>query len=121
MIMKKVLSGLILTGFLAILLLPITVMAQLPEPGIEGEEDFWLIIGRIVGWFVMAVIVVAVVMIIWAGFSFMTASGDAEKAKKARNTLTYALIGVIIVLGVRVLLNLVASLVDVDIGPLIPF
>lgn len=39
---------------------------------------------------------VAVIYIIVGGVNYMTSSGDAEKVKKAKNTILYALIGLLI-------------------------
>jgi len=41
---------------------------------------------------------VAVVMIIYGGFKFVTSGGDADGTKSARNTIIYAAIGLAIVL-----------------------
>lgn len=42
------------------------------------------------------VAVIAVIMIIIGGISYVTSSGDASKAKKARDTIIYGLIGLAI-------------------------
>ena len=39
---------------------------------------------------------VAVVIVIIGGVNYMTSSGDAEKVKKAKNTILYGLIGLVI-------------------------
>jgi hypothetical protein len=41
--------------------------------------------------------VVAVGMIIYSGVLFMSSAGDPEKVKTARNTLTWAVVGVLVV------------------------
>ena len=41
---------------------------------------------------------IAVIMILYGAFQFLTAGGDAEKVKGARGTVTYAIIGVAIAL-----------------------
>ncbi|HSX16745.1 MAG TPA: pilin [Patescibacteria group bacterium] len=41
--------------------------------------------------------IVAVVMVMVSGFKFVTAGGDASKVSAARSTLTYAIIGLVIV------------------------
>ena len=41
---------------------------------------------------------IAVVMIIFSGISYITSSGDSGKVTKAKNTLTYSIVGLIIVL-----------------------
>jgi hypothetical protein len=40
---------------------------------------------------------IAVVMIVLAGFKFITSGGDANKVASARNSLIYALIGIVVV------------------------
>ena len=131
--MSNRLPCLTLIAFLGFLLVPITVLADgngnggngddpiIPDPNIDTPDALFELLGKIVGWVLMFVIVVAAVMIIWAGFNFITASGDAEKAKKARNMLTYALLGVVIAVAVRGLLTVVAALVGVSIGDWLPF
>jgi len=41
--------------------------------------------------------IVAVVMIIMAGFSYSTSGGDSAKVAKAKNTLMFSVVGLIIV------------------------
>lgn len=41
--------------------------------------------------------VIAVIMIIVSGFKYITAAGDSAKVTSAKNTLVYALIGLVIV------------------------
>ncbi len=41
--------------------------------------------------------IVAVIMIIIAGFKYITSAGDSNKVTSAKNTLLYALIGLVIV------------------------
>ncbi len=47
--------------------------------------------------------------IIWAGFLYVTAAGNAEQIKKAHNALLYALIGGLLVLGANVLLAVISN------------
>lgn len=52
-----------------------------------------------------------VFFIIYAGFMYVTARGNAEKVKQAHDALLYALIGGLIVLGANVILEIVANTV----------
>jgi heme O synthase-like polyprenyltransferase len=52
---------------------------------------------------------IAVVMIIVAGFTMSTSGGDAEAVKKAKNTILYSVIGLIIVLLATVITQFVVS------------
>ena len=40
--------------------------------------------------------VAAIIMIIVAGFKYMTSAGDSNKVEQAKNTLVYAIVGIII-------------------------
>lgn len=42
--------------------------------------------------------VIAVVMIIVAGFHYVTSAGDSAKITKAKNTITYAVVGIVVIL-----------------------
>ena len=49
----------------------------------------------------------AVIVIIIAGFEYVFAGGDSNKINNAKNTILYALIGLVIVISAGALLNLV--------------
>jgi len=53
-----------------------------------------------------------VFFIIYAGFLYVTARGNAETIKKAHNALLYALIGGLLILGANVLLDVITGTVD---------
>lgn len=55
--------------------------------------------------------VAAVIMIIVGGFKYVTSGGDANKATSARNTIIYAIIGLIIVALARIIINFVVKTV----------
>lgn len=98
------------------MLAPTAVLASPPAepPDITLDETaIFDILLKAVNWILFFVVIVAAIMIIWAGFTFITASGDAEKAKKARSMLTYALIGLVVALAVRGLMSLVASFLGI--------
>lgn len=48
-----------------------------------------------------------VLFIMYAGFKFVTAGGDAAKVTEARKQLTWAVVGGLLVLGARVLLEVI--------------
>lgn len=51
----------------------------------------------------------AALFIILAGFQFVTAQGNAEKIKKARQTLTWTIIGAAVIIGARVIAEAVVN------------
>lgn len=52
----------------------------------------------------------AVIMIIYAGFLFVTAGGNEEKIRRARRNLLWTVIGVAIILSAKVLITYIQSL-----------
>ena len=48
-------------------------------------------------------------MFIYAGFLFITSSGEQEKVRKAKNAFTYTLIGLVIVLAANGLVLVIES------------
>ena len=74
-----------------------TFAAKQIDPLDGGGDD---LVGSVTGILnaVIAVLgIVAVVVIIIGGVSYMTSSGDASKVKKAKDTILYGVIGLIIV------------------------
>lgn len=53
--------------------------------------------------------IVAVIMIIIAGFRYITSGGNAERTKNARNTILYALIGLVIVALAQIIVKFVLN------------
>ncbi len=51
--------------------------------------------------------IIAVIMIIIGGFKFMTAAGDSTKAASARNTIIFALAGLVVVAFAQVIVQFV--------------
>ncbi len=56
----------------------------------------------------------AFVMFIIGSVLWLTSGGSAEGTKKARDTLTYAVIGIVIALSAFIVLNLIAGFTGVD-------
>ena len=53
--------------------------------------------------------ILAVVVIIIGGISYMTSNGDANKVKKAKDTILYGVIGLIIVILSAAIVNFVIA------------
>ena len=63
-----------------------------PEGGPEG------VVVKIIQWSLGGLGLFAVIMVIWGGYGWMMAAGNEEKIKKAKAILSYAIIGLIIIL-----------------------
>ncbi len=89
------------------LLLPMIARADTGDiatdiPDVELDE----VIDKIIGYFLGAVIIAAVFMMIWAGFTFATAGGEQEKITKAKKTMFGAIIGLVVALLARAIVEL---------------
>lgn len=62
-----------------------------------------------ISWVVGIAGVVAIIFLVYGGVQYMTASGDPGKAKKAKDTIMYALIGLAIVALAQIITALVSS------------
>ena len=51
----------------------------------------------------------AVIMLIVGGFRYIVSSGNAEQAKSARNTILYAVIGLVIIATAQIIVHFVIS------------
>lgn len=63
----------------------------------DGESDIQRIIELMVNIFSIVIGIVAVIMIIYGGFKYITSGGDSSKLASAKNTVIYAIIGLVIV------------------------
>jgi uncharacterized membrane protein len=63
----------------------------------KAETDASATIKKLLNLFSAAVGVIAVIMLIIGGFRYITSAGDEAGAKSARNTIIYAIVGLVIV------------------------
>lgn len=61
-------------------------------------------------WFFWIVLIIALIMLLWGAVQFMTAGGSEEKTAAARQTLIYALIGVVVAYFSQLLIDMAANL-----------
>lgn len=98
--MKKILLVLVLVGFLA---LPVIGLAQVDV--ITGK------ITALTNLLKTILYAIAGLFIVLAAFNFITAAGDLEKVKSARNYVVYALVGVIVAVMAGVLVDVIKATV----------
>lgn len=55
------------------------------------------------------------VMILVAGFVYMTSGGEAKNVEKARGSITYAVVGLVVALSAFIILNVISSFTGLDI------
>lgn len=67
--------------------------------GLTPENSLPGIIQVVISAFLGLLGIIFIVLIIYAGFNWMTAQGDEEKVTLAKNTLTRAVIGLVIIIA----------------------
>ncbi len=94
-----------------------TAFAQLPDPtpipGLPDEAnvgDIKTLIVSIVTTVLDFVLLIAVVYVIVAGIRLIVSGGDEAQKDKAKQTIIYVIIGIIVILFARVIVSLVNSL-----------
>jgi len=65
----------------------------------QSETGLSTITGAVVGAVLALVGVIFLALMVYAGYNWMTARGEEEKVEKAKDTITRAFIGIIIVVG----------------------
>lgn len=53
--------------------------------------------------------IVGLILIIWAGIKYITANGDSAQISQAKKTIIYALVGMVVALVARPLINFVLA------------
>ena len=84
----------------------ITTLAEITPVG-DGNSDLMSSITGILNGIIAALGIVAVIVIIIGGIGYMTSTGDPGKIKKAKDTILYGLIGLIVVALALVIVNFV--------------
>lgn len=80
--------------------------------GKNEKNDLYGNIRTIVNWVVMVVGIVAVIMIILGGIFYVISAGDPGKIKKAKDTILYGIIGLVIVLLSFAIVNFVLGILE---------
>ncbi|MFT7644445.1 MAG: hypothetical protein ACI9BF_000089 [Candidatus Paceibacteria bacterium] len=77
--------------------------------GINSIEGFLI---AILDAFVIIAIPILILFIIYAGFLYVTARGNVEQVQQATRSLTYAIIGGVLVIGAAAISVVVKNVVD---------
>ena len=101
--MKKITFGLMVIVMLAMIVAPMTASAVGLDRGLGttlelGTADLEETIVRIIQWALGFLGLVAVVLILYGGFVWMTAAGNEDKVSTAKKIISAAVVGLIIVL-----------------------
>lgn len=90
--MKKFLPVLVLIA----LVLPIMTLAQDDLPDLPKNVDLFVMLSTVANYLFWILLAVSIIVIVYAGILFVTASGSAEQVEKARGIILYAIVGIVV-------------------------
>lgn len=104
--MKKYISIILFIICLGMTFLPLAALAQnevrdgliiIKLPLGMTDVDLRVVLSRLVNQAMGLIGIVFVCIVIFSGFSYMMSMGDEDKAKKAKNTISQGIIGLVII------------------------
>ena len=87
---------------------------EMKNKQIDGSNGVIRTVSNILIWVVG---IVAVIMIVWSGFKYITTAGDASKVASAKSSLIYAIVGLIIAILAYAIVNFVMERLNVSSTP----
>lgn len=78
-------------------------------PQVHSLSDVWLIVAAVIEILLRIAGIVAVIFVIYAGFSYTTSQGDPEGTGRAKSTLVNALIGLAIAVTAAAIVSFIAK------------
>ena len=82
------------------------------DPFASGNVSVTTIIARLIQALLGITGAVALLMFIWGGFQWLISGGTPEKVKKGKETLTWAVIGLAVIIGAYMLVSTVVSALE---------
>lgn len=84
---------------------------DMPAQPAGTPGDFAQSIVNITNWLLGFVAMIAVLALIWGGMNYLTSAGNEETAKSGKQTIKYALLGLIVAGISYALVNVVVSII----------
>ncbi len=117
---KKILKNLVVFAMLSLLALPMVTMAQNIDVGINeietgfgdnglGNTDPRTTVARLINVAMLFLGIIAVVLILVAGFKWMTAGGNEDKVGEAQKLMGAGVIGLVIILSAWGIANFILN------------
>ena len=108
---KRFFSAIVAFSLVFLFAVTFTAGAQIGA-GPESLDDITDIVTTVVNWFQIIVLILGVMMIVWAGLTWMTAGDSAEKRTEARQRLIWGLVGIGVALFAGVAQTFVENLIS---------
>ncbi|MBN2197797.1 hypothetical protein JW698_01200 [Candidatus Wolfebacteria bacterium] len=106
--LSKIAKISLIVSVIGVLGLSSVALGQAPEANIPGVSNKYVgpstvggiveIIRNVVRWVYILFFILAVLFILFAAFTYLTAGGDTEKVEKAKNQIIYAAVAIAVAL-----------------------
>jgi len=108
---KRFINRLLLSIISLLFLMPVSIFAALGDGNLTENKDISLVafLSRIQNWLLGFVGALAILFIVYGGFLYVTSSGNKERVEMAKKTLTYAILGLILVVLAGTILNIITG------------
>lgn len=119
---NKILAGVLTVFMLSILVLPASVFALdtgLTNVGTDiglAQGDLKDTINNLIKMALSFLGLLAVIIILWGGFLWMTAAGDDTKLEKAKKLILSGIVGVVIILAAYIIASFVINTIGGQLG-----
>lgn len=117
--LKMILAGLLIVPTVALAVAPTTSAADFTlRSGVDNAQGTGVdnvatnpqdLVKNIVNIFLYAVGVLSVIMLIWGGIRYTTSAGDSNKVTSAKNTVLYAVVGLVVAILAWAIVNMVIT------------
>jgi len=111
---KKNMKKILLIVFVCLFVFPLFIFAAGSTATINNpidSETFAELVQMVVDWILNIAMVLAPLVIVYGGFTYMTAAGDTGKITQAKNIILYAVLGFMLALLASSLVNVFKDLV----------
>ena len=116
--LKMILAGLLVVPTVALAVAPaasaegnLTLNSGVDSAQGEGvgqvSTDPESLVKKFVNIFLFAVGALSVIMLIWGGIRYTTSAGDSNKVQAAKNTVLYAIVGLVVAILAYAIVNMV--------------
>ena len=118
--LKMILAGMLIIPTVALAVAPaasaegnLTLNSGVDSAQGEGvgqvSTDPESLVKKFVNIFLFAVGALSVIMLIWGGIRYTTSAGDSNKVTAAKNTVLYAIVGLVVAILAYAIVNMVIS------------
>lgn len=112
---KKIIKTAFYGMVLSFLVLPMVVAAATVPEREFTMTIVYTIFKDVMNWVFGLALLLAVIMIIWGGITYMTAGGDDEKITAAKKRVVWGLVGAAIIIAAWGLIFLVGNIIGITV------